>query len=78
MNKWHHVQISYSRNSSGYVTYHAVWLDGVKTNIGVTVHSARSMGWQKGSLVTNFQLDGANSTSGSATVYVDKLNVTRW
>jgi hypothetical protein len=78
MNAWHHVQISYSRNSSGYVTYHAVWLDGVKTTIGVTVHSARSMGWRKGSLVTNFQLDGANSTSGSATVYVDKLTVSRW
>jgi hypothetical protein len=75
-NMWHHVQISYSRNSSGYVTYHTVWLDGVAQSINATVYSAFALGWGP-SLVTNFQVDGLG-TSGSNTVYLDKLTVYRW
>jgi hypothetical protein len=75
-NAWHHVQISYSRNSSGTVTYHTVWLDGRAQSINGTVYSAFALGWGP-SMVTNFQVDGLGS-SGSATVYVDKLTVYRW
>lgn len=72
---WHHVQIEYSRNSSGDVTYKAVWLDGAEQAINATVPSAFALGWAP-SLVTNFQVDGLNS--GSTTVYLDKLTVYRW
>lgn len=75
-NAWHHVQISYSRNSSGYVTYHAVWLDGHEEGINATVKSAFALGWAP-TLVTNFQVDGYGS-SGSSNIFVDNLKVYRW
>ena len=75
-NAWHHIQISYSRNSSGDVTYHTVWLDGKAEAINATVYSAFALGWAP-SVVTNFQVDGLGS-SGSATTYLDKLTVYRW
>lgn len=74
-NKWHHVQISYSRDTWGNVTYHSVWLDGNQQPINITVYSAFALGWAP-TLVTNFQVDGLGS--GSATVWVDKLTVYRW
>lgn len=74
-NAWHHIQISYSRTSSGTVTYHTVWLDGGAQPINITVYSAFALGWAP-SIVTNFQVDGLNS--GSNTVYLDKLTVYRW
>lgn len=74
-NRWHHVQVSYSRNTSGTVTYHSVWLDGNQQPINITVYSAFALGWAP-SLVTNFQVDGLGS--GSATVWIDKLTVYRW
>lgn len=74
-NAWHHIQISYSRNSSGTVTYHTVWLDGKAQTINGTVYSAFALGWAP-SLVTNFQVDGLGS--GSNTLYLDKLTVYRW
>ncbi len=75
INQWHHVQISYSRNDSGYVTYHSVWLDGKEGQISATVPSAFALGWAP-ALVTNFQIDGIGS--GSNQVYLDKLTVSRW
>jgi len=36
-NVWHHVQISYSRDDSGNVTYQSVWLDGTAQPINATV-----------------------------------------
>jgi hypothetical protein len=75
-NAWHHVQISYSRNSSGYVTYHTVWVDGNAEPINATVYSAFALGWAP-SLVANFQVDGLGS-GGSNTVYLDKFTVYRW
>ncbi len=75
VNKWHHVQISYSRNSSGHVTYHAVYFDGTKHTINHTVFAARSLGWGN-SLSTNFQIDGLSR--GTATLYVDSLTISRW
>lgn len=74
---WHHVQISYSRDDSGNVTYQSVWLDGVEQDLNITVPSAFALGWGQ-TLVTNFQIDGFTSTPGAATVYVDQLSVSRW
>ena len=76
-NAWHHVQVSYSRDDYGYVTYNAVWLDGVKQTIGKKVKSAFALGWAP-RLVTNIQLDSALSGSGSATVYFDNMAIYRW
>lgn len=75
-NTWHHVQITYSRDQYGNVTYHSVWLDGVEQDINATVPSAFALGW--GSvLLTNFQVDGY-TTSGSSTVYLDNLTIYAW
>jgi hypothetical protein len=76
-NAWHHVQISYSRDDVGNVTYNAVWLDGVEAPINETVPSAFSLRWAAGVLVTNFQVDGKGS-SGSSTLYLDNLTIYRW
>jgi hypothetical protein len=76
-NTWHHVQVSYSRNTSGDVTYKSVWFDGAQQNLDVTVNSAFALGWGS-TVVTNFQIDGATSTTGSATVYMDELTIYRW
>lgn len=74
-NQWHHVQISYSRDDSGKVTYHSVWLDSAESQINATVPSAFALGWSP-ALLTNFQIDG--SGSGSNTVYLDNLTISRW
>jgi hypothetical protein len=75
-NAWHHVQIEYYRSDTGVVTYQAVWLDGVKSTLNATVHSAFALGW--GPIIsTNLEIDGLGS-SGSATVYLDDLKVYRW
>jgi len=75
-NVWHHVQVSYSRDDSGNVTYNAVWLDGVKQVIGAKVNSAFALGWAP-TILTNFQVDGT-SGSGSSTIYLDNLALYRW
>jgi len=76
INTWHHVQMSYSRDEDGNVTYQSVWLDGVQSNIYETVPSAFTLRWGP-VLLTNFQVDGLGGY-GSATVYLDKLTVYRW
>jgi hypothetical protein len=74
--KWHHVQVVYSRDDSGNVTYQSVWLDGVPSQVNATVPSAYALGWGP-VLLTNFEVDGLGS-SGSSTVYLDDLTVYRW
>jgi len=74
---WHHVQIEYSRDDSGNVTYQTVWLDGVGQAINATVPSAFALGWQVGVVQTQFQIDGLGA-SGSSTVYLDDLTISRW
>jgi hypothetical protein len=74
---WHHVQISYSRDDSGNVTYHSVWLDGTEQVINETVPSSFALGWQVGVVQTQFQMDGLGA-SGSSTVYLDNLTISRW
>ena len=59
-NTWHHVQVQYSRDNSGNVTYKTVWLDGAQQNIDATVFSAFALGWAP-TLLTNFQVDGVAS-----------------
>jgi hypothetical protein len=76
---WHHVQIASHRNSSGYVTYDWVNVDGAHHAFSnATVYSAESLGWAHGDLLINFQMDGANYTSGSITAYIHKMTIFRW
>jgi hypothetical protein len=75
-NTWHHVQVSYSRDDQGNVTYKSVWLDGTEQDINATVNSAFALGWGR-TLLTNLQVDGLGA-SGSSTVYLDDLTVYRW
>jgi hypothetical protein len=74
---WHHVQIEYSRDDAGNVTYKSIWLDGAEQDMNATVPSSFALGWRSGTLLTNFQVDGLG-TSGTATVYLDNLTVYRW
>lgn len=75
-NAWHHVQITYSRDSGGNVTYHSVWLDGAEQDLNATVPSSFALGWGS-TLLTNFQIDGLG-TSGTVTAYLDDLTIYRW
>lgn len=75
-NTWHHIQIAYSRDNWGNVTYKYVMFDGVLKNLNETVPSAFALGWGS-TLLTNFQVDGLGGY-GTANVYVDKMTVTRW
>lgn len=77
VNQWHHVQIYYTRNDSGWVTYHDVWLDGHEEGINVTAFSGYKLGWAP-SVVTNFQIDGSSSGTTWGNVYLDELTVYRW
>ena len=75
-NAWHHVQVTYSRDEYGNVTYQSVWFDGVEQDLNTTVPSAFALGWGT-VLLTNFQVDGVGSR-GSSTTYLDKLTVSAW
>jgi hypothetical protein len=74
---WHHVQLSYSRDGVGNVTYESVVLDGNQSDfVGATGNSAFKLGWGA-TLLTNFQLDG-HGPDGSITAYIDKVTISRW
>jgi hypothetical protein len=75
-NSWHHVQASFSRNDSGTITYHSVWLDGAESQLNATVYGAAALGWGP-TINTQFQVDGLGS-SGTTTVYLDNLTISRW
>jgi hypothetical protein len=76
-NAWHHVQVTYSRDDSGNVTYKSVWLDGVESGINATVPSAFALGWGP-TLLTNLQVDGGTAGGSSSTVFMDDLVIYRW
>lgn len=76
-NMWHHLQVSYSRDTGGNVTYHTVWFDGVEQDINATVFSSFALGWSS-TLLTNFQTDGKTSGNGVIEAYLDELNISRW
>lgn len=76
---WHHIQIASHRNSSGVVTYDWVNVDGThRVFQNATVFSAEQLGWAKGDLLINFQMDGVNEGSGSITAYIHKMTIFRW
>lgn len=75
-NAWHHVQLSYSRDTLGNVTYKTITFDGILHRIDQTVPSAFALGWSQ-VLLTNFEINGLGGY-GSATVYIDQLAISRW
>ncbi|HVU47098.1 MAG TPA: hypothetical protein VHD85_13290 [Terracidiphilus sp.] len=76
-NQWHHVQIYESHDSDGWVTYHSVWLDNARQDLNIRVFAGFALGWAP-ALLTNFQVDGNQSGSSYAQVYLDNLTVYRW
>jgi len=74
---WHHVQIQYSRDDSGNVTYQSVWFDGVEQDLNVTVPSSFSLGWTS-TVLLNFQVDGMTATLSSSTAYLDNTTIYSW
>ena len=43
-----------------------------------TVNAAEHLGWAPGTLLINFQLDGASAGSGSLTAFIHRLTIFRW
>jgi hypothetical protein len=75
---WHHIQIGFHR-SGGVVTHDWVSFDGKQSSFsGATSASAQSLGWAKGDLLMNIQMDGYLSGSGSITAYFHKTMYYRW
>lgn len=77
VNQWHHIQISYSHDGNGWVTYHSVWLDGNEQDLNYSVFSGYQLGWDPG-LVTNFQVDGSSDGTTWGNLYLDNVTVYRW
>ena len=76
---WHHIQVGFHRNSSGVVTHDWVNLDNTHSVFkGATGAADQSLGWAKGDLLVNFQIDGENKGSGSITSYIHKLTIYHW
>jgi hypothetical protein len=72
---WHHLQAYYSRDDSGYITYHSVWLNGSEFKMDETVFGKYALGW--GPVInTQFQVDGLGSNHN--TIYLANLKVYRW
>jgi hypothetical protein len=40
--------------------------------------ASESLGWAKGTLLTNVQIDGLSKGSGSVTLYVHKMTFYHW
>lgn len=74
--KWHHVQYSFSRDDSGYITYKSIWLDGQEFSVNAKAFGAADLGWGP-TINTQFQVDGYGG-SGTSTVFVDNLTISRW
>lgn len=72
---WHHVQASFSRTSTGKITYKTIYLDGVAHTLNRTVFGARASGWGN-TMMTQFQIDSLNSST--ITAYLDDLTIYRW
>jgi hypothetical protein len=76
---WHHVQIATHRDDKGNVSYDWVNFDGTHSEFqNATGNSAEGLGWAKGTLLINFQLDGASKDSGTIKAYIHELTVLRW
>ena len=78
-NTWHHIQIGYHRDNSGNVTHDWVNFDNTHSVFSNTTNPAsESLGWAKGTLLTNVQIDGLSKGSGSVTLYVHKMTFYHW
>jgi hypothetical protein len=78
-NTWHHIQIGFHRDGSGNVTHDWVNFDGTHSTFsGAYGNAALSLGWAKGSMVVNYQVDGELSGSGSVTSYVHSMRYYSW
>lgn len=76
-NTWHHIQVGFHRDSNGYVTHDWVNFDGTHhTFSGASGGAAKYLGWAKGDLLMNIQMDGRGS--GSITAYFHKTMFYRW
>ncbi len=76
-NMWHHVQIYDTHDENGWVTYQAVWLDGVEQDLNINVFSGYSLGWGP-AITTQFQIDGNSAGTTWGNVYLDEINVYYW
>jgi hypothetical protein len=76
-NQWHHVQIYFSHDQNGWVTYHSVWLDGAEQDLNLNVFSGFALGWGP-AITTQFQIDGNSSGTTWGNVYLDEMTVYRW
>lgn len=77
-NTKHHVRIFGSISTAGVSTYFGVEFDSVYTPFsGETGNTADALGWTKGVLLDNVQIDGYGP-SGSATVYMSQFTIFRW
>ena len=78
-NTWHHIQIATHRDSGGVVTYDWVNFDDTHSVFkNATGNAAAALGWAKGTLLLNFQLDGSSKDSGAITAYVHNMTILRW
>jgi hypothetical protein len=78
-NTWHHIQIGFHRDGSGYATHDWVVFDGTQSTFsGAAAGAAKSLGWAKGSMIMNIQMDGFNKSSGEVTAYFHKTTFYRW
>jgi hypothetical protein len=74
---WHHVQLAYSRDDSGTVTYESLSLDGVESTLdGATGPSLFALNWGP-VLLTNFQMDGQGA-KGAQTMEMANTTVYAW
>jgi hypothetical protein len=75
---WHHVQIESHRDDAGNSYYDSVTLDDAYGQfLNASGPNGRNLGWTKGDLLINFQIDGVGS-AGSARALADNLQVYRW
>ena len=78
-NTWHHIQIASHRDSSGNAYYDWISFDGKYNDLqNANGPNGRDLGWQVGTLLINFQIDGPSQGSGKNVIYTDKLYVWRW
>jgi hypothetical protein len=77
-NVWHHIQIGMHREPNGVVSHDWVNFDGTHNAWGYVRESAHFLGWAPAVMDVQYQIEGANSSSGSVTSYIHKLTIYRW
>jgi hypothetical protein len=77
-NTWHHIQIGFHRDDTGYVVHDWVNVDATHSTFTNTGAAASDwLGWPKGVLLVNYQVDGVLS-KGSITSFVHKMTIYSW